>query len=462
MTTAAEHEHPSRTRGFRGEVITPGSEEYDAARRVWNHDIDRYPSVVLRCTGTDDVVAAVSFARDAGLVLAVRSGGHSMAGLSTCDDGVVVDLSPLKAITVDPVRRTVTVQAGAVWRELDAATQQHGLAVPGGEVSDTGVAGLTLGGGIGWLGRKHGLSCDNLLSVTLVTASGDVVTASETENPELFWGVRGAGANFGIVTEFEFSLHPVGPELYGGDVIHPGFKDVAALRFLLAHAADVPDGTRLMAALVTAPEAPFVPPEARGRPVCVLGAAHLGDVEEGRRVLAPLRSFGPPVVDTLRSMTYVELQQVVDRTIPPAPRTYAKSEFLGALDDAALEVLAEHHARATSPYHQILLHQMGGGFRREPPAGTAYPNRDAEWMLTVVGIWLDPDEAPEPHVEWVRSLWRAMRPWSVGTYVNHLGDEGERRVREAYGPAYERLTALKRTWDPGNLFRMNQNIAPGP
>ncbi len=333
------------------------------------------------------------------------------------------------------------------------------MAVPGGEVSDTGIAGLTLGGGIGWLGRKFGLSCDNLRAVTMVTASGEVVRASTSENTELFWGIRGAGANFGIVTSLEYDLHPVGT-LYGGELIHPGFQDVAALRSMIELAPTMPDEVRLMAALVTAPAAPFVPPEAQGQPVCVLAAAHCGPVDEGERVLAPLREFGPPVVDTMRPQSYVELQQSVDKMIPPGRIAYVKSDFLGPLDDQALEVLAEHHARATSPYCQILLHQMGGAVARVPSDATAFSNRDAEWMVTVIAIWLDPAEDPEPHVAWARSLWAAMRPWATGTYVNHLGDEGEHRVREAYGAAYPRLAALKETWDPDDVFRLNQHIAP--
>ena len=457
MTTTS---HLSALAGFGGEILQPGAPAYDEARRVWNNAIDRYPSLILRCTSTADVQAAVTHARQTGLVIAVRAGGHSMAGLSVCDDGIVIDLTPMKDIQVDPARRTATVQPGVIWRELDAATQLHGLAVPGGEVSDTGVAGLTLGGGIGWLGRKHGLSCDNLRAITMITASGDVVRASGTENDELFWGVRGAGANFGVVTELEFDLHPVGPTIFGGELIHPGFRDYAALRFLTARAMEVPDEVRLMAALVTAPVAPFVPPEAQGQPVCVLAASHCGSVEDGRTALEPLRDFGPPVVDTLRELAYTELQQTVDQTIPPGRSAYVKSDFLGPLDDEALQILARYHAEAPTPYCQILLHQMGGALAKEPPGGTAFPNRDAVWMLTVAAIWIDADEPTAPLVEWARGLWREMRPWSTGTYVNHLGDEGAERVREAYGASYPRLLGLKQQWDPQNVFRLNQNIVP--
>ena len=448
-----------RPQGFQGDLITPACADYDAARRVWNHAIDRYPAAILRCTCTEDVRLGLALAREHGLVVAVRGGGHSMAGLSTCDDGLVIDLSPMKTVTVDPVRRTAVAEPGLLWRDFDRATQEHGLAVPGGEVSDTGIAGLTLGGGIGWLGRKHGLSCDNLRAVTMVTAAGDVVRASHDQNTELFWGMRGAGANFGIVTSLEYDLHPVGP-LYGGELIHPGFRDVDALRSMVDLAPTMPDEVRVMAALVTAPHAPFVPAEAQGKPVCVLAAAHCGPVDEGERVLAPLREFGPPVVDTMRPQPYVELQRSVDKMIPPGRIAYVKSDFLGRLDVRALEVLAEHHSRSTSPYCQILLHQMGGAIARVPSDATAFVNRGADWMMTVIAIWVDPDEKPEPHVAWARGLWEAMRPWATGTYVNHLGDEGEQRVREAYGPSYARLVALKEAWDPQDVFRLNQHIAP--
>ncbi len=456
MTTTATINPPA---DFLGELVLPGSPDYDEARRVWNRAIDRYPAAIMRCTSTEDVRIAVGLARAAGLVLAVRGGGHSMAGLATCDDGLVIDLSPMKTIAVDPQRRTAIAQPGVLWRELDHATQEHGLAVPGGEVSDTGIAGLTLGGGIGTLSRRFGLTCDNLRAVTLVTASGEVVRASHEENPELFWGIRGAGANFGIVTSFEYDLHPVGP-MYAGELIHPGFRDLEVLRHLVDLAPTMPDEVRLMAAMVTAPEAPFVPPEAQGQPVCVLAGSHCGPVEVGEAVLAPLRSIGPAAVDTMRAQSYVELQQAVDPLIPDERRSYVKSDLLGPLDDHALELLAEHHLRATSPYNQILLHQLGGAIARVPADATAFVNRDAEWMLTVAAIWVDPTESPEPHRAWARGLWSAMRPWATGTYVNHLGDEGEHRVREAYGAAYERLVALKSEWDPEDVFRLNQHITP--
>lgn len=456
MTTTQRIETPA---GFEGELITPPDPRYDEARRVWNRAIDRYPTAVARCASTEDVRRALALARENGLPVAVRGGGHSMGGLSTCDDGLVIDLGPMRDLVVDPVARTAVAEPGLLWRDLDAATQEHGLAVPGGEVSDTGIAGLTLGGGIGTLSRRFGLTSDNLRRVTMVCADGEVIVAHHDENAELFWGLRGAGANFGIVTELVYDLHPVG-DLYAGELIHPGSRDVEVLRHMTGLAPSMPDEVRLMAALVTAPHAPFVPPEAQGQPVCVLAGSHCGDPEEGERVLEPLRGLGPAAVDTMRVQSYVELQQAVDPLIPAERRSYVKSDFLGPLDERALEVLAEHHQRFTSPFNQILLHQLGGAIARPPAGGTAFANRDAQWLLTVAAIWVDPEEPSEPHHGWARGAWSAMRPWSVGTYVNHLGDEGEQRVREAYGSSYERLAALKTVWDPTDVFRFNQHVAP--
>ena len=305
------------------------------------------------------------------------------------------------------------------------------------------------------------MTIDNLVGCDIVTADGRLLRASADSTPSCSGRSGAAAGTSAIVTSLELDLHPVGPVLWGGEVIHPGARDVEALRALVDLAGQVPDEARLMAALVTAPDAPFVPPEAVGTPVCVLASTHCGPVEQGRAALAPLSDSGP-VVDLLRELTYVELQQRVDQTLPPARRAYVKSDFLGPLDDAALAVLANWHHRASSPYCQLLLHQLGGALDREPEGGTAYPARGAAWMVTAIAIWLDPAEAPEPHVAWARGAWEAMRPWSVGTYVNHLGDEGADRVREAYGTSYERLVALKEEWDGDNVFRLNQNLAPRP
>jgi FAD/FMN-containing dehydrogenase len=445
-----------------GPVLTPGSPAYDEVRKVWNGAIDRRPAVVVRCTGAGDVAAAVRFARDHRLPIAVRGGGHSIPGLSVCDDGLLVDLAPMKRIEVDPERRTATAEGGVVWGELDRATQDHGLAVTGGEVSDTGIAGLTLGGGFGWLKRTCGLACDNLVEAELVTADGRTVRVSEQDDPELFWALRGGGGNFGVVTRFTYRLHEVGPILYGGAVVHPADRTADALRFLRDLAPRVPDEVSLMAALVVAPPAPEFPAELHGRPVVVLGAAYHGSLADGERALRPVREFAPPAVDLLGPIPYVALQQMVDAFTPRGLHYYVKSEWLGGLPDVVVSGLAGHHLTRTSPMHQILVHQMGGAVARVPRDATAFAYRDAAFVLTVAGCWR-PEEPRDPHVRWVRSTWEAALPGSLGgAYVNHLdADEGEDRVRDAYGPqTYDRLVAVKTAWDPDNVFHRNHNIRP--
>jgi FAD/FMN-containing dehydrogenase len=375
----------------------------------------------------------------------------------------MIDLQPMKDVEVDPERRLATAEPGVVWAEMDRATQEHGLAVTGGEVSDTGIAGLTLGGGFGWLKRTCGLTCDNLLAAEMVTAEGTVVRASEDENPDLFWALRGGGGNFGIVTRFTYRLHPVGPMLYGGAMVHPGEQAGDVLRFIRELSEDAPDEVSLMAALVVAPPAPEFPPELHRQPVAVLGACYAGDLSEGEEALRAVREFGSPAVDLLGPIPYVALQQLVDAATPRGLQYYVKSEWLAALPDEVVDALVEHHLTRTSPMHQILVHQMGGAVSRVPRDATAFTYRDAAFVLTVAGVWMTPDEPREPHVAWTRSAWEAARPASLGGgYVNHLDtDEGAERVRQAYGAAtYDRLVAAKTAWDPTNIFRMNQNIRP--
>jgi FAD/FMN-containing dehydrogenase len=446
-----------------GDVLSPETPEYDQVRRVWNGAIDRYPAVIARCTSPSDVSAAIRFARRHDLLISVRGGGHSIPGLSVCDEGMMIDLQPMKNIEVDPERRVAVADAGVLWGELDRATQEHGLAVTGGEVSDTGIAGLTLGGGFGWLKRTCGLTCDNLLAAELVTADGEVVRASADEHPDLFWALRGGGGNFGIVTRFTYRLHPVGPMLYGGAVVHPGERAGEVLRFVRELSEQVPDEVSLMVALVLAPPTPEFPESLQGRPVAVIGACYVGDLEAGEKALRPVREFGSPAVDLLGPIPYVALQQLVDAATPRGLQYYVKSEWLGGLPDGVIDALAEHHLMRTSPMHQILVHQMGGAVTRVGRDATAFTYRDARFVLTVAGAWMSPDEPREPHVAWVRSTWEAARPASLGgAYVNHLdADEGEERVRQAYGTAtYDRLVAVKTAWDPENVFRLNHNIRP--
>ncbi|MGE0295371.1 FAD-binding oxidoreductase [Pseudonocardia sp.] len=445
-----------------GTVLTPATPGYDEARRVWNGAIDRRPAVIARCTTAADVVAAVEFARRNGLPIAVRGGGHSIPGLSVCDDGLVVDLSPMKGIAVDPDARTVTAGAGVVWAELDAATQEHGLAVTGGEISDTGIAGLTLGGGYGWLKRTCGLTCDNLVSAEVVTADGRVVLAGADSHPDLFWALRGGGGNFGVVTRFTYRLHDVGPMLYGGAVVHSAERAADALRFLRDLAPRVPDEVSLMAALVVAPPAPEFPAQLHGEPVVVIGAAYHGSLGDGQEALRPVREFAPPAVDLLGPIPYVALQQMVDAFTPRGLHYHVKSEWLADLPEDVVDGLVAQHLARTSPLSQILVHQMGGALARVPREATAFAYRDAPFVLSVIGAW-QPAEPAGPHVAWTRRTWAAAQPASLGaSYVNHLDtDDGEERVRAAYGPAtYDRLVAVKTAWDPDNTFRLNQNIRP--
>jgi FAD/FMN-containing dehydrogenase len=445
-----------------GAVLTPGSPGYDERRQVWNAAVDRRPAAVVACTSAADVAEAVRFARLHQLPLAVRGGGHSIPGLSVCDDGLVVDLRPMKHVAVDPVQRTATAEAGLTWGELDSATQEHGLAVTGGEVSDTGIAGLTLGGGVGWLKRTCGLTCDNLLAAEIVTADGRVVEASEKINSDVFWALRGGGGNFGVVTRFTYRLHLVGPMLYGGAVVHPAERTGDVLRFLRDRSPGLPDETSLMAALVVAPPAPEFPAELHGRPVAIIGACHHGGLVDGEEALRFVREFAPPAADLLGPIPYVALQQMVDASAPRGPHYYVKSEWLRDLSDGVVDALAAHHGTSTSPLNQILIHQMGGAVARVAHDATAFAHRDAAFLLTVNGAW-QPAEPPGPHVAWVRSAWRSALPDTLGgSYVNHLDeDEGDDRVRDAYGPAiYDRLVTVKTAWDPENVFRLNHNVRP--
>lgn len=387
-------------------MLTPGSPGYDETRRVWNGAIDRRPAVIVRCTSATDVSEAIGHARQHGLPIAVRGGGHSIPGLSVCDDGLVVDLQPMKHIEVDLEAGVVTAGPGVVWAELDAATQEHARAVTGDEVSDTGIAGLTLGGGFGWLKRTCGLACDNLLEVEVVTADGRVVRAGESENADLFWALRGGGGDFGVVTQFTYRLHEVGPMLYGGAVVHPAERAADALRFLREHASRVPDEVSLMTALVVAPPAPEFPATLHGRPVVVIGACYHGDLADGERALAFVRDFAPPAVDLLGPIPYVALQQMVDAFTPRGLHYYVKSEWLGGLPDDVVDGLVAHHLDRTSPLSQILVHQMGGAIGRVPRDATAFAYRDATFVLTVAGAW-EPGDERDPHVAWVRSTWEA-------------------------------------------------------
>ncbi len=447
--------------GIRGAVFRPGDDGYDEARAVWNGMIDRHPGLIVRCAGTADVIACVNLAREKELPIAIRGGGHNVAGSAVCDNGVVVDLTAMKGIEVDPGGQTVRAQPGLLWGEFDRETQAFGLATTGGIVTHTGIAGLTLGGGIGWLMRRHGLTCDNLVAADVVLADGRFLHVSERENADLLWGLRGGGGNFGIVTAFQYRLHPVGPQVLAGVILHPAERAPEVLRSYRDYIATAPDDLTTIVNLRQAPPAPFLPPHLHGRAVVVIAVCYAGPVEDGERILAPLRRFGEPLIDLIEPKPYAAHQGMFDASVPHGLRYYWKSHYFGPLSDAALDTLIRHAWQAPSPTSYTILFHLGGAIRRVDGTATAFEDRSAEHALNINAVWTDP-QATETHVAWARNFWEAMHPHSTGgVYVNFLGEDGEARVRAAYGPdKYLRLAALKRKYDPTNLFRLNQNISP--
>jgi FAD/FMN-containing dehydrogenase len=446
--------------GLGGTLLTPESPGYDEARSIWNAMIDRRPGLIVQCTDTSDVVRAVRFARAHELLVAVRGGGHNIAGNAVCDGGVVIDLSPMREVRVDPAARTARVGAGATLADVDQATQAHGLATPLGVNSTTGIAGLTLGGGFGWLSRRLGLTIDNLLSAEVVTAQGDIVRASASANPDLFWAIRGGGGNFGIVTSFEFRLHPIGPEVLAGLVVHPlaGARDV--LRFYREFLPTTPEQFACWFVLRQAPPLPFLAPEWHGKHILALAMCWSGDIAEGERVAAPLRQFGKPIADVVGPNPYAGWQTILDPLLTPGFRNYWKSHDFLELSDGLMDVLLEYAARIPDPNTEIAYAQLGGAINRVAPEATAYGRRDAQFLMNVHGRW--PDAGQDPAcIGWARELFKAAAPFATGgVYVNFLAQDEEERVRAAFGPNYDRLAEIKNRYDPTNLFRMNQNIRP--
>jgi FAD/FMN-containing dehydrogenase len=445
---------------LRGELITPGEPGYDEARTIWNSAHDRYPTLIVRCAGVADVMRAVEFARSEELLVSVRGGSHSIPGFSTNDGGIVIDLSPMKGIRVDPQRRTAIAQTGLTWSQFDHETQAFGLATTGGLVSSTGIAGFTLGGGVGWLMRKHGLAADNLLSADVVTADGQLVHASEDENPELFWGLRGGGGNFGIATSFEYQLHRVGPTVTAGVVFYPGDQAAEILRFYRDWVEEAPDELTALVNLLTAPPAPFLPEEWHGKKLVAFVGMHCGSAEDGERAVRPLKELGDPVADLIGPLPYAAMQGLIDPLWGPGAHSYMKAGWLGGLDDGAIDALVRYHQTATSPKSEIHVHHMGGAVARVPAAATAFGDRSAPFLLNVIASTFTAD-GYDGAVAWAQELHRAMGPsLTGGSYVNFLSAEGDERVRAAYGANYDRLVALKDEYDPTNLFRLNQNIRP--
>lgn len=438
-------------RRLAGALVCRGDPGYDAARAVWNGMIDRRPALIAYCASREDVIEAVGFARTTGILTAVRGGGHNIAGACLCDGGLVIDLSRMNRVTVDPLRRTARAEGGALLADLDAATQVHGLATTTGVNSDTGLIGLTLGGGIGRLGRKHGLSCDNMLSAEVVTADGQVLTASEHENADLFWGLRGGGGNFGVVTAITYRLHPLGPTVLAGSLVYEWKRVRDALRLYAEFSAAAPDAVCADAALITMPD---------GDHGFAISAFYAGSVDEGERVLRPLRQALTPIADRIAPISYVELQKAGDASFPRGNRFYWKAQFLRAITEAAADALVDRFPSVPSPRSFFVFQQVGGAISRLPAAATAYANRSAAYDSFPVSIWSDP-AADEANIAWAREMYAALRPFGMsGVYVNNLGDEGDERVKAAYGENYDRLVTLKRKYDRDNLFRLNQNIQP--
>ncbi|MCB5164108.1 FAD-binding oxidoreductase [Streptomyces bambusae] len=447
-------------REFQGRLSGPGDPAYDADRRIWNASVDRSPALIAFCTGVADVVAAVRHGRESGLPLAVRSGGHSFPGHSVCDGGLVVDLSAMKGVRVDPRTRTARVQAGVLLGELDRETQQFGLAVPSGIVTHTGVTGLTLGGGIGWLMRRYGLTVDQLLSADLVTADGRFLTADAEREPELFWGLRGAGANFGVVTEFEFRLNPVGPQVLAGPVLWPMDDAPGVLRFYRDWIETVPDDLTTIVTMRKAPPLAAIPEALHGRPVVSVGCCWAGDPEEGGPVLAPLRGYGTPLLDLCTLRPFTGLQAMFDPSFPHGWWYHFRACNIDRLTDEVIDITTAHTARIGSPLSLLAVFQRGGAVARTGEDETAFGGRATGHTFNINGTCRD-EEGFAAERDWVRGLWTALAPYHAGTYVNFLMDEGQGRIAQAYGPAkLDRLRALKRAYDPDNVFRLNQNILP--
>lgn len=450
--------------GFAGKLITVEHADYDTARAVWNGAIDRRPRLIARCSGTADVALAVRFARDRDLEIAVRGGGHNVAGTAVCDDGIVIDLSPMRAVWVDPSGRTARVQGGALWRDVDHETQVHGLATTGGIIGHTGVAGLTLGGGIGFLMRRHGLTVDNLLEAEVVTAEGSIVRASADDHPDLFWALRGGGGNVGVVTTFRFALHRVGPTVTAGPVFWAAEDTVDVLRFYRDVAADAPDELGTVVRLGTIPPLPVIPQDLHFRPAVAVSCCYAGSVEDGEDAVRELRRFGAPLVDLIAPKPYAAHQGALDDTVPHGWHYYWKATDLTGLTDDAIAVVADHAYAARSRWSYSAMFHMGGAVGRVADDATAYTGRDVAHNIVVDGVWL-PDESYElaaAESAWARGFLGALEPHRAGVYVNFLdADDDADRVREAYGDrTYLRLAEVKATYDPDNAFHHNKNIHP--
>ena len=445
--------------GFRGQLIRAGEPGYDEARAIWNAMIDRRPALIARCAGAADVIRCVKLAGEHGLRVAVRGGGHNIAGNALCDDGLVIDLSGMRHVRVDPARRTAQVGPGATLSDFDREAQAFGLATPLGINSTTGVAGLTLGGGFGWLSRKHGLTIDNLASADVVTANGELVTATEKKHADLFWGVRGGGGNLGVVTSFEFRLHKVGPEVLSGLIVHPFAAAKDVLHYYRSFVAEAPTELTVWIVLRKAPPLPFLPTSVHGNEVLVVAVCYAGPIRKGKQVLKPLRAFGMPIADVIGPTPYAGWQQAFDPLLTPGARNYWKSHNFAQLSDGAMSAILDYSGRLPSPQSEIFVAHMGGASNAVGPDATAYPHRNVDFVMNVHTRWEDRSQ-DSTCVAWAREFFNATAPFATGgVYVNFVS-EGEDRVQAAYGSNYDRLGRLKRQFDPDNLFSVNQNVRP--
>jgi FAD/FMN-containing dehydrogenase len=447
-------------RHFGGDIITPECAGYDEARQLYNGMFDRRPFAIAKCSGVQDVISTVRMARDSSLPLAVRGSGHSAAGFGAVDGGIVLDLSKMKGVRVDPSQRVARAQAGVTWREFDHETCGFGLATTGARISSTGISGVTLGGGYGWLMRKYGLTIDNLLSVDIVTADGRLMTVSQDEHEDLFWGVRGAGSNFGVVTSFKYRLHPIGPSVTAGMAFYPMSHAKELLHFYtdFQHAAS--NELSAQCNFLIAPPASFVPPDVRGRPVVAIAVCHTGDSAAADRDLAALKRLGKPLAEHIKPMSYSRLQRLFDQAGQFGNRVYGRSGHLANLDDRILDVILQHAPGLTSPLSIVMLSPLGGAVAQVGEHETAFSHRRAAFDLSINAVWSDPSGS-ERHISWVDSFWRDIASSCTGVYVNELGDEGEERLRSAYSTStFKRLVELKRRYDPNNCFRINHNITP--
>ena len=435
---------------FQGQIFTPDDLGYDDARKIWNAHIDRYPRIIARCSGVADVMTAINFSRQNNLLVAVRGGGHNVGGRALCDGGLVIDLSAMKSVHVDSKKRVARVQGGATLGDVDRETHVFGLAVPAGVMSETGIGGLTLGGGVGWLVRKYGMTCDNVISFEVVTADGQLLVASSEENEDLFWGLRGGGGNFGVVTSFEFRLHPVNVVL-GGLILYPREHAEEVLKFYRDFTQSAPDEITAYAALLNTPD---------GIPAVAIIACYCGDLVEGEKVIKPLREFGSPLVDALQPMPFPVMQKLLNGACPNGNQNYWKSCFLSDLSSRAIEVLIDHANKSTSPLSVVIIEYYGGLASRIGISETAFSARQEEYSAVIMGQWSDPTESAQ-HIQWTRNLAEALQPFSSGAFLlNALGEEKPKIIKAAFGPNYDRLVTVKKKYDPSNFFRFNQNIDP--